>query len=161
MGQVDKVTSRLKFDSNRDRQEVKVKIICENVIYVIKSEDYLSGLYYLISCKSYLKEDHMWELILVIQYLRKLLNTFHKKDPDKPTTSLNPVDLALPTSKLIVKPFSECLTTKYKQGRLAKNSNTCKYFQKNYTQVSFSSRLYKILFWFSLPKFKRFFYQCI
>lgn len=53
--------------------------------------------------KNYSKEDNTWELVSVIQYLRRLLSTFHKKHLKKSTATLPPVNLTPPTTKPIVK----------------------------------------------------------
>ena len=50
-------------------------------------------------------------------YLQKIVSTFHKYYPEKPTAILVSLDFALPIAKPIVK-----LPTKRKQRRLAKST---------------------------------------
>ena len=45
------------FDAN-DNKKFKVEVIRDNTIYANKAKRYLSGLYYLISWKGYLKEKN-------------------------------------------------------------------------------------------------------
>lgn len=60
-------------------KKYQFEAICNNEVYTRKLEDYLSGFYYLVSWKDYLKKENIWELVLVIQYLQRLVTTFYKK----------------------------------------------------------------------------------
>ncbi len=55
-GQVDKITSRLEFE-NEGNKEYKVEAICDNVVYTSESKDHLPGIYYLGLWKGYPKEE--------------------------------------------------------------------------------------------------------
>lgn len=56
-----------------------------------------------------------------MQYLQKLISTFHKKQADK-TTAISPaIDSAPPMAKVTVR--LEALITKQKQGQLTKANN--------------------------------------
>lgn len=55
--QVNKTISQLEFDKNGE--EYKVKGICNSAVYARKSNSYLSGLYYLIAWKDYLKKRNI------------------------------------------------------------------------------------------------------
>lgn len=102
--QVDKATSQLKLKDDDKSKEYEIEAIFNSTVYARESKsDYLPSLYYLVLWKSYSKEDNPWELVLVIQYLRRLLSTFHKKHPKKSTATLPPVNLTPPTTKPIVK----------------------------------------------------------
>ena len=58
--QVDKNATKLaKLDvSNNEGGKYKVKAICNNAVYKKKSAGHLSRLHYLVSWKSYLKEEN-------------------------------------------------------------------------------------------------------
>lgn len=47
-------------------EEYKIETICNNKVYTNKSKGHLSGLYYLVFWKSYLKEKNTWEPALAI-----------------------------------------------------------------------------------------------
>ena len=74
--------------------------IGDSTVYIIKSEvGYLSYLYYLVSCKSYLKDENTEEPILAVQHLRKLVSTSYKDHPNKLTAIFPLIDSALPMVK--------------------------------------------------------------
>ena len=96
---------QLEFEDNNEGEEYKVEAICDSAVYAKESESgQLPGLYYLISWKDFPEEENTWELASAIQHLRRLVNTFHKENPDKPTATSTPVDTAPPTARLTVKP---------------------------------------------------------
>ena len=104
----------------------EVEAIRDSAVYTKESESgQLPGLYYLISWKDFLKEKNTWEPASAIQHLRKLVSTFHKKNFDKPTATLTPVNIAPPTAKPKVKPGAR--NNKRQRGRPAKASSTRKH----------------------------------
>ena len=55
----------------------------------------MPDLYYLVLWKSYLEEENTWEPSSVVIHLQKLISTFYKKHPEKPTTIFPPLDSIL------------------------------------------------------------------
>ena len=97
--------------------------IWDSAVYAIKSESgYLPELYYLVVWKGYLEKKTTWEPVSAVQHLRKLISSFHKDHPEKPTAISPFVDSALPMAKPTVKPTAKS-TTKRKRGRLANSAN--------------------------------------
>ena len=98
--------SKLEFEgnSNGNGEKYEVEAIRNSTVYARESEGHLPGLYYLISWKGYPKEENTWESASAIQHLRKLVSTFHKEHPEKPTatsTQVNSVPvIAKPAVKL-------------------------------------------------------------
>ena len=124
-GRVDKKISQLEFEDNGEGKEYEVEAICDSTVYVkeLKSGQ-LPGLYYLIFWKDFPEEENTWESASAIQYLRRLVSTFYKENPDKPTINSTPVDIAPPTAKPTVKQGAQ--NNKQKRGRPAKASSTRK-----------------------------------
>ena len=60
-------------------KEYKVEAIWNSSVYVNKAEGHLLGLYYLVEWKKYPEEKKIWELLSVVQHLKKLINSFLKK----------------------------------------------------------------------------------
>ena len=74
--------------------------IRNSAVYARESETgYLPGLYYLVSWKGYPEDKSTWKPALVVQYLQKLVSTFHKDHPNKLTATSLPIDLASPMAK--------------------------------------------------------------
>ena len=73
---------------------------------------HLLGLYYLVSWKSYPKEENTWEPTLAVQYLWKLISTFHKDNPAKPTATSPPIDTTPPMAQpTIIRSRSKLIKT--------------------------------------------------
>ena len=51
---------------SRHHDITKVEAISDNADYAKESEDYLPGLYYLVTWKKYLKEENTWKPTLAI-----------------------------------------------------------------------------------------------
>lgn len=101
--QVDKTTSRSKFENGDNDKEYKVEIIYDIVVYIQKSEDHLSGLYHSIFWKDYLEEKTTWKPTLTIKHLCRLITIFHKEYPVKPSVTLLPINSDLSMARPIVK----------------------------------------------------------
>ena len=102
---MDEEVRQMEFDaSNNNSGEYKVEIIRNNAVYTRESEGHLSGLYYLVSWKGYMEEENLWELVSAVQYLKKLINSFHKDHPNKLTATFPAIDIALPMAGPAVKP---------------------------------------------------------
>ena len=115
---VDEKVTELDFEVG-DSKEYKVEAIWDSAVYAMESESgHLPGLYYLVAWKGYPEEENTWEPISAVQHLRKLISSFHKDHPEKPTATSPPVDFALPMAKPTVKPTAKA-TTKRKRGRSA------------------------------------------
>ena len=123
-------TWQLEFEDNVKGKEYKVKAICNNTVYVKKSESgQLLGLYYLISQKSFSDEKHTWELALAIQHLWRLISTSHKDNLNKPTAISSPINTALLIARPIIKPRAQ--NNKQKRNQPVNASSIGKHSKKN------------------------------
>ena len=115
-GRVDEKTAeQLEFEAGGDNEEYEVEGIRNSAVYARESEvGHLPGLYYLVSWKGYPKDESTWEPASAVQHLRKLVSTFHKDHPDKPTATSPPIDLAPPMAKRTASPN---VNGKRKRGR--------------------------------------------
>ena len=111
------------LDVGDNSEEYEVEAIWNSAFYAMKSESvHLPGLYYLVVWKGYPEEENTWEPVLAVQHLRKLISSFHKDHPEKPTATSPPVDSAPPMARPTVKPTAKS-TTKRKWGRLGNSAN--------------------------------------
>ena len=95
---------QLEFENNGKGEKYEVERICDNAVYTKELESgQFFGLYYLISWKGFPEKKNIWEPALAIQYLRKLISTFYKQNPDKPTAISTSVDTTFLTVRPIVK----------------------------------------------------------
>ena len=96
----EKTAEQLEFEAGGDNEEYEVEGIRDSAVYARESEaGHLPGLYYLVSWKGYPEDESTWEPASAVQHLRKLVSTFHKDHPDKPTATSPPIDLAPPMVK--------------------------------------------------------------
>ena len=94
-GRVEEKTSQLQLQDNDKGEEYKVKAIPDSAVYAKEFESgQLPGLYYPISWKDFPEDENIWESASAFPHLRRLVNTFHKENPDKPTVTSTPVDTA-------------------------------------------------------------------
>ena len=100
---VNKKVMELEFQVGKSKK-YKIETIWNNAVYASKSENHLPGLYNLIIWKKYLKKENTWELSSAIQYLKELINFFHKKHLKKPIATSLIVNSAPPLISLTVKP---------------------------------------------------------
>ena len=108
---------------NEDSKEYKVEAIRDSTVYANKSESgHLPGFYYLVAWKSYPEEENTWKLLSAVQHLKKLISSFHKDHPEKPTATSPPIDSAPPMARPTVKPTAKA-TTKRKRGRPANSAS--------------------------------------
>ena len=102
--QLDKVLldleKELEFEA-RDNKEYKVKAIVDSAIYSQQANDsnQMPGFYYLVLWKGYPKEENIWEPLLVVIYLWKLISTFYKEHPEKSIAISLLLDFALPMAR--------------------------------------------------------------
>ena len=125
-GRVDEEARQMEFNIGDDESgEYEVGAIWNSAVYARESESgHLSGFYYLVSWKRYLEEENTWESASVVQHLRKLISSFHKDHPNKPTATFPAIDTAPPMARSTIRPtikFSE--PPKQKQGQPANNTN--------------------------------------
>ncbi len=80
-------------------KEYEVKAIIDSAVYGQQANDQMQGLYYLVLWKGYPKEENTWEPSSAVIHLRKLISTFHKEHPEKPTATSPPLDSALPMAR--------------------------------------------------------------
>ena len=117
---VDEKVTELDFEAG-DSKEYKVEAIWDSAVYARELEGHLPGLYYLVAWKGYPEKENTWEPVLAIQDLRKLISSFHKDHPEKPTATSPPVDSAPPMARPTVKLARPI--TKRKRGRPANSVN--------------------------------------
>ena len=112
------------FDAGNNK-EYEVEAIIDSAVYAKKAERHLLGLYYLIFCKNYPKEENTWKPSSAVMHLCKMISIFYKDYPEKPTGTSPLLDPALPMAKPSVKspvkPF-----VKRKQGRPISSTNQTK-----------------------------------
>ncbi len=78
-----------------DDKEYEVEAIIDSAVYGQQANNsQMPGLYYLVLWKGYPEEENTWEPSSAVIYLRKLINTFHKEHPEKPTTTFPSLDSA-------------------------------------------------------------------
>ena len=100
------------FEPGDDDKEYKVQAIRDSAVYAKEADGHLPGLYYLVAWKGYPEEENRWEPFSAVMHLRKMVTTFHKDHPEKPTATLAPLDSVPPMAK----PTTQ-LPPKRKQGR--------------------------------------------
>ncbi len=101
-----------------DNKEYKVEAIINSVVYGQQANDQMPGLYYLVSWKGYPEEENTWEPSLAVIHLRKLISTFYKEHPEKPTATSLPLDSAPPMARPTIPK-----EPKQKRGRPSKGAN--------------------------------------
>lgn len=72
------------------------------MMYGKKTNNKLSDLYHFVLWTGYSEEKSTWELSAAIMHLRKLINTFHKKHPEKPITIFSLLNAASLMARPIV-----------------------------------------------------------
>ncbi len=126
-GRVDEATSQLEFEGNGESKKYEIEAICDSAVYAKESDsDHLPGLYSLVCWKGYPKEENTWKHALAIQPFWRLVSTFYKEHPEKPTATSPPVGSAPPMAKPTAKAFPKASAAKQKQGRPAKTSGANK-----------------------------------
>ncbi len=129
----DENVTLLEFEAG-DSEEYKMEAIRDSAVYARESQSgNLPGLYYLVLGKSYLEEKNTWEPSSAVQHLRKLLSSFQRDHPDKPTATSSVVDTALPMARATTRPTVKPTESAFKQkrDRPAKNGAN-KYAKRNW-----------------------------
>ena len=111
-GRVDENATEL--DAGEDSGEYKVEAIRNSAVYARESAGHLPGLYYLVSWKDYPEEENTWEPYSAVQHLKKLISSFHKDHPDKPTAISEAIDTAPPMARPTIKPAAKPTAPKQK-----------------------------------------------
>ena len=124
----------MEFDAgDNESRKYEMETIWDSALYARESESgHLPGLYYLISWKRYLEEKNTWEPALAVQHLTKLISSFHKDHPDKPTATSPTIDTAPPMARPTVKP-----TKSSKQRQRWPANSTNKRTKKNWAAFDF------------------------
>ena len=104
-GWVDKKITKLEFEINNSK-EYKVEVIWDSAVYANKAKRHLSGLYYLVAWKRYFEEENTWKLSSIVQYLKKLISSFHKKHPEKSIATFPLINFAPPMARSTFKQTS-------------------------------------------------------
>ena len=112
---VDKNVTEFKAGNSK---MCEIEAIWNSIVYVNKVEGYLLGLYYLLAWKKYSGKRNTEEPSSVVQYLKKMINSFYKKHPEKPIATSLLINSTLPIARPTVKPTRPS-STKEKQGQLA------------------------------------------
>ena len=126
---------QLEFATGNNK-EYEVDGIQDSAVYARESIGQLPGLYYLVLWKSYPEEKNTWEPASAIQHLWRLVITYHKDNPKKPTATSAPVNIALPMARSSAppRPTAKSTTTdipiKRKQGRFVGSTTTNKRAKK-------------------------------
>ena len=95
-------------------KKYEIKTINDSVIYAKEAEKHLLGLYYLVSWKGYPKEKSTWILFSIVMHFWKIISTFQKDHPEKPTATFSPLNSAQPMAKSLVKPVKPSAKQKSK-----------------------------------------------
>ena len=78
-----------------NNKEYEINGIRDSVVYAKESAiEQLPELYYLVLWKGYPEEENIWKPISAIQHLRRLVTAYYKDNPEKPTATSAPVDMA-------------------------------------------------------------------
>ena len=78
---------------NKDSEEYEVEAVWDSAVYANKLElGHLTGVYYLVAWKGYPKEENTWKPSSAVQYLKKLISSFHRDHPEKPTATSLPIN---------------------------------------------------------------------
>ena len=90
---------QLEFEVRKDK-EYEVNSIWDSAVYAKESTTgQLPGLYYLVLWKGYPEEENIWKPVLVILHLQRLVNAYHKDNPEKPTAISLSIDTAPPMAR--------------------------------------------------------------
>ncbi len=126
------VETAIELDKGNSKK-YDVKTICYSAVYTRQLEGHLPGLYYLVSWKSYPEEENIWKPTSAVLYLYKLISTFYRDYPEKPTANSLPIDSIPPIARPIIKSRTKVSNTKQKRDRLVKNSSASKCAKKTWT----------------------------
>ncbi len=85
----------LEFEAGGNNK-YEVEAIIDSIVYGQQANDsnQIPNNYYLISWKGYLEEENTWKPSSVVIHLWKLINTFYKEYPEKPTVTSLPLNFA-------------------------------------------------------------------
>ena len=123
-GQVNDIQLDFEFEAGNG-EEYEVDGIWDSAVYTRESAGQLPGLYYLVLWKDYPEEENTWESVLAIQQLWRLITTYHKNNPEKPTATFVPIDTAPPMARPTAPPMPRPMAAPIKKrGRLAKSTTT-------------------------------------
>ena len=111
----------VELDAGNKNGNYEMEAIWDSEIYAKESElGHLPGLYHLVSWKGYPEVENTWEPASAVQYLRKLISSFHKDHLDRSTTTSLAINTASPMARPTVKPAEP---PKQMQGRPANSTN--------------------------------------
>ena len=114
-----------KFEPSDDK-EYKIEAIWDSVVYAKEVDGHFPGLYYLVIWKGYPEKENTLGPSLAVMHLRKIVSTFYKDHPKKPTATSAPLDSTPPMAKPIIQ-----LPTKQKwRGSIERTKKRAKWGDK-------------------------------
>ena len=90
--------SVLEFKPGNDKAYA-MEAIRDIAVYVKETDKHLPELYYLVAWKGYLEEETTWKSFLAAMHLQKMVSTFYKDHPEKPTSISASLNSAPPMTK--------------------------------------------------------------
>ena len=135
---VDENVTKLDTGDNKSG-EYKVGSIYDSKVYTREPKFgyHLPRLYYLIIWKRYPEKDNTWEPVLAVQHIKKLINSFHKDYPDKPTAILLSINIAPLITKTIIKLANKLVAESAKQNRGWPANSSNKWTIKSWAKFDF------------------------
>ena len=95
-----------------NNKEYEMEAIQDSAVYTKKLDSHLPELYYLVTWKSYPKEENTYKSSSAVMHLRKMVSTFHRDYLEKPTATSALLDSVPPIAKSTTQ-----LYTKRKRGQ--------------------------------------------
>ena len=137
-GRVDEEVRQIEFNAGDEESgEYKVEAIWDCAVSTRESKSgHLPNLYYLVPWKRYSKEKNTEEPASVVQQLKKLIISFYKDHPDKPTAISPTINTTSPiATPAIIPTVKSSKPPKWKQIQSANNTN--KRAKKNWAAFDF------------------------
>lgn len=85
-----------------NNKKYRVEATINGAVYSKEANNQILGLYYLVLWKGYPKKDSTWKLSTAVKHLRKLINIFYIKYPEKSIVTSLPLDSTPSMAKILV-----------------------------------------------------------